>query len=83
MVSDAGDSPGVAVINRRFAELFFPDQSPIGRQVNLNLVTRAGSTVTVVGVAENSKYSRVTETIAPTIYVHCIAGYGTELHDPS
>ena len=68
MVSDAGDSTGVAVINRRFAELFFPDQSPIGRQVNLNLVTRAGSTVTVVGVAENSKYSRITETIAPTIY---------------
>ena len=68
MVSDAGDSTGVAVINRRFAELFFPDQSPIGRQVNLNLVTRAGSTVTVVGVAENSKYSRITETLAPTIY---------------
>ncbi len=67
--SDSGESARVAVVNRLFADRFFPDRSPVGRPVDLNLVLRPGWTLTVVGVVDNSKYSRITEPVKPTIYV--------------
>jgi predicted permease len=65
---DSGDregSPLVAVINRKMAEMFWPNQDPIGR------VFRAGEPArpfTVVGVAANGKYLDLDEPLQPFLY---------------
>jgi predicted permease len=54
--ADRAGSPNVAIVNEAFAERFWPQRDPIGRQF------RTGGTVrTVVGVAKTGKYNRLNE----------------------
>ena len=63
--ADDERAPPVAIINRRFAELYFPNESPLGRRV------RSGSEQfrTIVGVADNVSYSGLDVTPKAEIYV--------------
>ena len=65
--TDAAESPQVAIVNRRFAELYWPGQSAIGKQVQLRGNTPR--TVEVVGVAANSKYFFIVEPQREFIYL--------------
>ena len=55
-VSDVKKDPTVAIVNRRFAEHFFPGQSAIGRHIGFGLGPESKLNMEIVGVAENSLY---------------------------
>ena len=63
-VGDVAGALGVAVVNERFAQRFWPGQDPIGRRFRRNGVWR-----TVVGVAKQGKYHSLTETAEPVVYI--------------
>ncbi len=62
--SDSPRSTPVAVANQALASYFWPRKSAIGEQLHV-----PGSTLTVVGVAANSKESEIGETPDPTVFV--------------
>jgi putative ABC transport system permease protein len=62
---DREDSPVVAIVNQKMADLFWPGQDPIGK------VLSAGNPVQkvqVVGVASNGKYLDLDEAPQPFLY---------------
>jgi len=59
--SDRPDSPGVAVVNEEFARRFLPNGA-LGHRID----DHPGSEI--VGVVKDSKYKRVAEQAAPTVY---------------
>jgi putative ABC transport system permease protein len=63
--ADDERAPAVAIINRRFAELYFPTETPLGRRV------QSGSDAfrTIVGVVENVSYSGLDVTPKAEMYV--------------
>lgn len=54
----------VMIVNQEFARRFFPGRDPIGRKVR-----GWGEWFTVVGVADNIKYQRLTEPPQPFFYI--------------
>jgi predicted permease len=54
--NEAANGPKVAVVNRLFAEHFFPGENPIGQRV-----TGAGVTYQIIGVVNNIKSSTLGE----------------------
>ena len=63
---DTAQSPRVAVVNERFADVYWPGQNPVGRRLRLNGDSER-PWLEVVGVAETGKYRLITE--APTAFV--------------
>jgi predicted permease len=63
--ADDERAPSVALINRRFAELYFPTESPIGRRVQSGSETFR----TIVGVVDNVSYSGLDVTPKAEMYV--------------
>jgi len=63
--ADDERAPAVAIINRRFAELYFPNEMPLGRRV------QSGSDAfrTIVGVVDNVSYSGLDVTPKAEMYV--------------
>jgi len=63
--ADDERASAVAIINRRFAELYFPNETPLGRRV------RSGSDAfrTIVGVVDNVSYSGLDVTPKAEMYV--------------
>ncbi|MBA4137132.1 MAG: permease [Opitutus sp.] len=64
---DDGDdvrSPAVAIVNRRFAEKFWPGQDPLGRRFRAG-----GAWRTIVGVVPTGKYNRVDEAPRPFFFL--------------
>ena len=64
---DIQGSKRVIVVNETFARRFWPDQDPLGKRVELPLVT--GPLWTVVGVARDSKYFAAFEPPLPHFYL--------------
>ena len=56
----------VAVVNERFARVFFPNENPIGRTFARG---RSGDPIEIIGVAADAKYARVHDPILPVAYV--------------
>jgi len=54
----------VMIVNQEFAHRFLPNRNPIGHRVH-----GWGEWFTIVGVARNSKYHRVTENPQPYFYI--------------
>ncbi|HZY63689.1 MAG TPA: ABC transporter permease [Edaphobacter sp.] len=54
--ADTATSQKVAVVSELFAQRFFPNQSPLGHQLN---------EATIIGVAKNSKYTGIAEDPIP------------------
>lgn len=63
--NDIAGAPRVAIVNQNFARTHLGGKSPIGRTFTLD-----GNTVTIVGVAKDSKYKDLSETIAPFLYLN-------------
>ncbi|MEO6526517.1 MAG: FtsX-like permease family protein [Gemmatimonadaceae bacterium] len=61
---DAEHAPKVVVVNEPLARRYFPDQDPIGQSIGYN-----GQRLTIVGVARDAKYSSLTESAAPFMYL--------------
>jgi putative ABC transport system permease protein len=62
--SDRQGSAPVAVINERLMRLFFPDASPIGKQVILG-----NGRLEIVGVVSDVKEMGLDQPVQPTVYV--------------
>jgi hypothetical protein len=61
-----------AVVNERFAELFFPNEDPLGRRIALvppNTTAQAPEWLTIVGVAPNIRRFALPDVIEPMVYV--------------
>ena len=63
---DTAQTPRVAIVNERFADMYWPGQNPVGRRLRLNGDSER-PWLEVVGVAETGKYRSITE--APTAFV--------------
>jgi predicted permease len=61
---DDSKSPRVMIVNQEFARRFLPNRSVIGHKVH-----GWGQWFTIVGVAKDSKYHRVTENPQPYFYI--------------
>ena len=59
-------SPQVAVVNQRFASLFFGGESPIGRQFSFS---KTAPRMEIVGVAKTAHYNSLQEKDQPVIYI--------------
>jgi putative ABC transport system permease protein len=67
--ADREDSTRVAIINERMAELIWPGQDPIGRQILHAYERDRERPLQIVGVAKNSKYRSLSESPRNFIYV--------------
>ncbi len=61
---DDANSEKVMIVNQEFVQRFFAHRSVIGRKVH-----GWGEWFTIIGVAKNSKYHRVTESPQPYFYI--------------
>ncbi len=52
---DDADAPAVAIVNQRFADIYFPGADPLGRRIREVSGTGAGDWKTIVGLAPNLK----------------------------
>ncbi len=65
--ADRAGTRRVAIVNRRFAERYWPKQDPIGKRLRLD--GPEGPAAEVVGVARNGHYLLVNETPQPFVYL--------------
>jgi predicted permease len=72
--TDRAGSPEVAIINENFARLLFGNASPVGHRIQYP----QGESVSIVGVARNSKYFTLGEENALAMYTPYAQGPGTE-----
>ena len=76
---DRGETMPVAIVNREFARRYFEGRSPIGRHF-----TGWGRQITIVGMAETTRYHTLSEGAQPYFYVPLRqrfgAGTGVALH---
>lgn len=62
-------SERVAVVNRRWAETFFPGRSPLGHRLVTGQTYDAAKSYEIIGVVEDAKYDRLRRESAPTAYI--------------
>jgi putative ABC transport system permease protein len=72
--ADDAHAPGAAIVNRAFAEKFFPGRDPIGRRLEITTTQwmwgeQIPSVFTVVGVVGNVKSAGLAGAAAPTYYL--------------
>ncbi len=65
--SDRAGTHPVAIVNRAFANTYWPNQDPVGKRLRLKSVD--GPEAEVVGVAKTGHYLIVNEPPAPYVYV--------------
>ncbi|HVP00099.1 MAG TPA: ABC transporter permease [Bryobacteraceae bacterium] len=63
---DHPGSPGVVIVNRTFAQRFFPNQNPIGKRFSDS--NRDAQRYEIVAVVEDAKYGSIRERIEPMAY---------------
>jgi len=61
---DTAGAPDVAIVNETLAQRYFGGRSPIGGRVQVS-----GRTIEVIGVARDGKYTWITETPRPFLYL--------------
>ena len=67
-IRDTASSTRVAVINATFAERFFKDQNPIGRQFTFDDETDNGAPLEIIGVIGDIKDDDARAQTEPTVY---------------
>jgi putative ABC transport system permease protein len=69
---DRGNAEQVAIINQKFAEEYFPNVNPVGKQMKLGLPARPNPWSTIVGVVANAErgdfFMEMGYRIAPIVY---------------
>jgi predicted permease len=74
--SDRENGVAVAVINRKMADMFWPGKNALGKTV---LAGRPARLLTVVGIAENSKYDSIDEALQPFMYYPLSQNYSVSI----
>lgn len=64
--SDLPDAPLVAIVNEQFARLYWPNQNPVGKKIELESDPK--QTLQVIGIAKTVKYFWITE--APHAFLY-------------
>jgi predicted permease len=72
--ADRAAAPHVAIMNQNFARQLFGNGSPLGHRLEFSY----GESLTIVGVAKNSKYFTLGEENAIALYTPFAQGPGTE-----
>lgn len=67
--SDGPASPGVAIVNETAARRFFPDQTAVGRQIELPADRGATAPLTIVGVVADVRHAGLGEAARSEIFV--------------
>jgi predicted permease len=65
---DSAESPGVAIINERFAEQHFPNHNPVGRHLSA-AVRGQRRDLEIVGLVRNTNAAGLRAAPPPTVYV--------------
>ena len=67
--SDAGNAPGVAIINQTLAKKFFPGLDPIGKTFRVDADPgKPRPVIQIVGIVKDSKYLSLREETFPTAF---------------
>ncbi|HEX7314710.1 MAG TPA: ABC transporter permease [Pyrinomonadaceae bacterium] len=64
---DDARAPKVMVVNRTFADKYFPGENPVGRRVTFD--PKKPDEIEIVGLAQDAKYKRQRDEIPPTAYL--------------
>jgi predicted permease len=64
-----GDKPGVAIVNRRFAEHFFPGHSAVGKRLGWGGGPKSKLTIEIIGVVADSLYEGPREGVHRQVFV--------------
>jgi putative ABC transport system permease protein len=67
--SDGLDSKPVVIINKCFAQKYFPGQDPVGKQMKPTWANQPAQMREIVGVVGNAKHLSLGEDFAPEMYV--------------
>ncbi len=62
---DTESSPGVVIINRTMAQRFWPQESPVGKQINLN---EGQCICIIIGVVGDARDSQLETALEPELY---------------
>ncbi|HEY2432052.1 MAG TPA: ABC transporter permease [Vicinamibacterales bacterium] len=65
---DQRESPGVAIVNQRYADAYFPHENPIGHHL-AGTVNGAARDLEIVGVARNTNTGSLRSTPPRTVYL--------------
>ena len=76
---DATGAPLVAIVGEAAARRFWPDQDPIGKRLIVNGGSRPGSTIQVVGVAQDIRYRALDFGTVPFVYLPLRQHYTSNL----
>ena len=63
------DAPGIAIVNRRFAEHFFPGKSAIGRHIGWGGGPKSKLTIEIIGVVADSLYEGPREGVHRQVFI--------------
>ena len=66
---DAKRDATVAIVNRKFAEQFFPGKSALGRRIGFGGGPTAKLTIEIIGVVENSLYEGPREGVRRQVFI--------------
>ena len=67
--NDSDDFHGVAIVNRKFAEHFFPGQSPIGKRIGFGGGPRSKLNIEIVGMVADSLYEGPREGVHRQVFI--------------
>jgi macrolide transport system ATP-binding/permease protein len=67
-ISDAAKTPGPIVVNRAFAEFFFPHQNAVGKAIVQGVDGTKPPTASIVGIVGTAKYRSLREQDPPISY---------------
>jgi putative ABC transport system permease protein len=69
--SDTLETQPVAIVSRRFAEVYFPGQNPIGHRVQMGSASNNHSPwVRIVGIVDDVNYLWVDRAVEPAVYLN-------------
>jgi predicted permease len=68
-MSDIVESPTVAIVNRKFAEHFFPGKSAVGKRLGRGGGNKAKLTIEIIGVVGDSLYEGPREGVHRQVFV--------------
>jgi predicted permease len=67
--SDAKKESTVAIVNRRFADHFFPGKSAVGKRIGFGTGPRAKLTIEIIGVVADSLYEGPREGVRRQVFI--------------
>ena len=65
---DGPDAPGVAIVNQRLVNLYWPHEDPIGRRIKAGADDSQSPWLTIIGVVADAQYQWTDRTPEPVVY---------------